>query len=146
MAKASEPTKPAAKKAAPAPTKKTEAKAPKGETPVSSKDNPSPEKSKTGNTASTRPAAQVQGKLSPSTKAGAKAGDRTEATGRDHSSQSEHSAQADVARKLYEQLQAKKASGGAQGAQGPKKGFDPNQIRGGKGGMGSAHGQMLRRT
>ncbi len=54
------------------------------ETPVSSKENPDPANSKTGNTGSTRPAAQTQGAKGPSTKSGAKAGDHTEATGRDH--------------------------------------------------------------
>jgi hypothetical protein len=84
-----------------------------------------------------KPAAKPAAKPVPTT---------TGATGRDHPSQTEHSAQAEVTRKLYEQLQAKRNTGGAPGATGKKGGFDPNQFRGGKGNMGSAHGQMLRRT
>ncbi len=54
MAKASEPKKPAAKAS---PAKKATAKSAGGETPVSSKEVPTPPKSKTGNTAATRPTA-----------------------------------------------------------------------------------------
>jgi hypothetical protein len=70
----------------------------------------------------------------------------TGATGRDHPAVTEHSPQAEVTRKLYEQLQARKNPSGAPGTPGRKGGFDPNQFRGGKGNMGSAHSQMIRRT
>lgn len=110
------------------------------ETPVSSAENPAPAKSKTGDTAETRPKAQVQGKMAPSTKSGAKPGDHTEATGRDHPSQSEH------AKALWQKLHGTSDKRLAGGPPGQKKGFDPNQFRGGKGGTGGGHNQMLRRT
>ena len=113
------------------------------ETPVSSKENPNPAKSKTGNTSATRAVAQTQGAKGPSTKAGAKAGDHTEATGRDHPSQSEH------AKALFEKLHgtsAQRVAGGPPGAKGKKGGFDPKQFSGGKGSVGGAHNQMMRRT
>lgn len=112
------------------------------ETPVSSKENPDPANPKTGNTSSTRPVAQTQGAKGPSTKSGAKAGDHTEATGRDHPSQSEH------AKALYQKLHGtsdQKNRGGPPGAN-KKGGFDPKQVRGGKGNFGGGHNQMLRRT
>ena len=112
------------------------------DTPVSSKENPDPVNSKSGNTGSTRPAALTQGAKGPSTKAGAKAGDHTEATGRDHPSQSEH------AKALFQKLHGAsdpKNKSGVPGAPG-KKGFDPKQVRGGKGNFGGGHNQMLRRT
>lgn len=153
MAKASEPKKPVAKtaakpapaKAAPAkaaaPAKKATAKDKGGETPVSSKEVPAPAKSKTGNTDATRAKPDVKGAAAPSTKAGAKKGDHTEATGRDHPSQSEH------AKALFQKLHgasAQRNAGGPPG--GGKKGFDPRQVSGGKGNMGGAHNQMMRRT
>lgn len=71
----------------------------------------------------------------------------TGATGRDHPAVTEHSAQAEVTRKLYEQLQARKNPGSGPGAPGQRKGFDPNQFRGGKGGhVAGGHAQMIRRT
>lgn len=69
--------------------------------------------------------------------------DHTKATGRDHPSQSEH------AKALWEKLHgtsAQRVAGGPPGAQGKKGGFDPNQFKGGKGGMGGGHNQMMRRT
>ncbi len=52
--------------------------------------------------------------------------------------------QSDLMKKLLEQKQAG-AKGGAP-APGQKGGFDPNAVRGGKGSMGGAHNQMMRRT
>lgn len=53
--------------------------------------------------------------------------------------------QSDMAKALLEKVKAQ-SKGGAPGAPGQKPGFDPNAMRGGKGGMGGAHNQMMRRT
>ena len=69
--------------------------------------------------------------------------DHTEATGHDHPSQSEH------AKALWQKLHGtsdQRTKGGAPGAPGKKGGFDPKQVKGGKGNFGGGHGQMLRRT
>lgn len=127
MAKPSEP-KPAAKDKG-------------GETPVSSKETPNPTAPKSGNTDATRAKAQTQGAKGPSTKDGAKAGDHTEATGRDHPSQSEH------AKALFEKLHGTSGQRNAGGPPGRGKGgFDPKQVKGGKGNFGGGHAQQLRRT
>ena len=77
-------------------------------------------------------------------------GDHTEATGRDHPSQSEHSAQAEKMRALYEKLHGKadqRASIPGQGPPGKKKGgFDASQIRGAGKTFGGGGNQMMRRT
>ena len=75
--------------------------------------------------------------------AGKPTADHTEATGRDHPSQSEH------AKALWQKLHGtsdQNAKGGPPGVGGKKGGFDPKQVRGGKGGMAGGHNQMLRRT
>jgi len=128
--------KPAKKAAA-----KSGADSASNETPVSSKENPNPTSSKSGNTDATRARAQTQGAKGPSTKDGAKAGDHTEATGRDHPSQSEH------AKALFEKLHGTSAARNAGGPPGKGKGgFDPKQVKGGKGNFGGGHAQQLRRT
>jgi hypothetical protein len=53
--------------------------------------------------------------------------------------------QSEMAKKLLEKVQAK-SKGGVPGAAVNKGGFDPKSVRGGKGSLGGAHGQMLRRT
>jgi hypothetical protein len=123
------------------------------ETPVSSKEKPAPAMSKTGNTKDTRPQPKASAKAAPKPaapaakpgKAEAKsarpANDHTEATGRDHPSQSEH------AHRLYEKLhgvseQRTKVPGA--GVPGKKGGFDPHQFRGNQKGFGG--GNMMRRT
>ncbi len=120
------------------------------ETPVSSKEKKSPAKSNTGNTKETRPASKApagkpvtaSGKTSAKAEPKAPAGDHTEATGRDHPSQSEH------AHRLFEKLHGTSAQRGnvpGRAAPGKKGGFDPHQFRGGqKGGFGG--GNMIRRT
>src|SRR5690349_1320984 len=59
------------------------------ETPVSSKEHPDPAPRADGNTQETRPAPQETGRRTHSTAAGAQPGDHTEATGRNHPSQTE---------------------------------------------------------
>lgn len=86
MSKHSEPTKPTEKSV----KARTGSATTSGEEPVSSKETPSPAPIKSGNTPETRPPAQARGTAPPSAKSGAKPGDHTEATGRDHPSQSEH--------------------------------------------------------
>jgi hypothetical protein len=86
MSKRSEPTKPAAKSV----TEQTGSATTRGEEPVSSKENPSPARIKSGNTPQTLLPAQTKGTAPPSDNTGARPGDHTEATGRDHPSQSEH--------------------------------------------------------
>jgi hypothetical protein len=137
MAKPSEPKKASARKA--------DSKDKGGETPVSSKETPAPRAPKSGNTPETRPVAQAKGKAAPSAKSGAKAGDHTEATGHDHPSQSEH------AKALWQKLHGtsdQRAKGGPPGGPpGGRKGFDPNQFKGGgKSFGGGGANQMLRRT
>ena len=81
---------------------------------------------------------------SPAKETAAKAlADQDEATSQDKASQSAR------AKALWEKLHGasgQRNAGGPPGSQGKKGGFDPNQFRGGKGNMGSAHSQMLRRT
>ena len=141
MAKPSEPKKPAAKSAA----AKSGSAIRSSETQVSSKENPDPTRTSSGNAPSTRPKAQATGKASPSTKDGAKTGDHTEATGRDHPSQSEH------AKALWEKLhgtseQRVKGTGAPGTPPGQKRGFDPKQFKGGGKNFGGGGNQMLRRT
>ena len=65
------------------------------------------------------------------------------ATGADNQSQSER------AKALFEKLHgtsAQRNAGGPPGSQGKKGGFDPKQFSGGKGNLGGAHNQMMRRT
>lgn len=62
----------------------------------------------------------------------------------------DHSSQSEVARKAYEKLHGaadKAAKGGPSGGPpGPKKGFDPNQFKGGGKAFGGGGNQMMRRT
>jgi hypothetical protein len=122
------------------------------ETPVSSKEKPAPGKSKTGNTKETRPepkAAKVLAKPAAPGKPAKADGkspkasdDHTEATGRDHPSQSEH------AHRLYEKLHgtsAERTNVPGQKVPGKKGGFDQHQFRGNQRGFGGG-GNMIRRT
>jgi pyruvate/2-oxoglutarate dehydrogenase complex dihydrolipoamide acyltransferase (E2) component len=78
--------------------------------------------------------------------AGKPSEDHTAATGLDHPSQSEH------AKALWEKLHGtsdqrlKGAAAPAASVPGKKKGFDPHQFKGGKGGFGGAGNSMMRRT
>jgi hypothetical protein len=134
-AKAADAPKAPAKKAA-APAKSGAARSTTTEA-VSSKANPAPKTRANGNTAETRPAKPSQ-KVEAQPKA-AKAtpkpkDDHTEATGRDHPSQSEHM------HKLFEKLHGGPDQRANQSGGPPKPGFSPkggfnvkNQVKGGTG-------------